>query len=125
MNRPCICAFGLEERQQKRLGTICLLQKLRLRVIPPEDYGQTLAACAGLEPGRAEPYDGPLPDAPMLLLCGITGAGLDRLLAALRALPPIPLKAVLTPVNRSWDVPQLYAELQAERAAIAAQQTKK
>ena len=68
----------------------------------------------------------PLPEA-MLVFCGLGQALLNQVLEVIRVanLPPIPLKAVLTETNRSWDTRQLYEELLKEREAIAAQKAEK
>ena len=59
----------------------------------------------------------------MLVFCYLPQALLHQVLEVIRVanLPPIPLKAVLTETNRTWDTKQLHAELLQEREAIAAQ----
>lgn len=53
---------------------------------------------------------------PLLLLSGLTDRELDELLAQLRAAKAVwPLKAVVTPHNRSWSLEKLYGELEKER----------
>lgn len=120
MKIACVCAYALDPEREKRLATLCMLQKLRLRSIAPGAYCQTLAAAAGLEAPSEKAYTGQRLEQPMLVLAGLSEEQLNRLLRGLRGLPPIPLKAVLTQTNRSWDALRLYEELQAERAAIAA-----
>ena len=60
----------------------------------------------------------------MLVFCGMGQALLNQVLEVIRVakLPPIPLKAVLTQDNRTWDTRQLHQELLKERESIAAQQ---
>lgn len=62
-------------------------------------------------------------DAPgeaMAVFCNVSQQQLDRALAALRGLP-VPLKAVMTPTNRTWSLLELYRELCREREAIRQQ----
>ena len=56
----------------------------------------------------------------MLVLVNCTGPLLDRFLQGFRRnkIPPVALKAVLTPTNRTWDSAALHAELLRERQAI-------
>ena len=63
---------------------------------------------------------------PMLVFCSLTDPQLDRLLGAMKRakLPPIPLKAVLTPTNRDWTSQQLWQELRREHQAMQERQGK-
>ncbi len=63
---------------------------------------------------------------PCLCSCLLTGPQLDRLLGAMKRakLPPIPLKAVLTPTNRDWTSQQLWQELRREHQAMQERQGK-
>ena len=68
--------------------------------------------------------DSPLAeDAPqeaMAIFCNPSEAQLDCALAALRGLP-VPLKAIMTPTNRDWNLLTLSHELCREREAIRRQ----
>ena len=59
-------------------------------------------------------------DEPMLVMCGLDEAALNAFLTALRyaPLPPIPLKAVLTPTNAAWNALTLHRELSREHAEM-------
>ena len=59
--------------------------------------------------------------------CGLGQALLNQVLEVIRLakLPPIPLKAVLTDTNQTWNTLQLHEELLREREAIAAQKAEK
>ncbi len=89
----------------------------------PESAGLTVSA---LTDGQAptETDVGPAPDQPVLLLDGFDRKGLDRFLAALRkqcaadGVPPVELKAVVTPVNRGWKFSDLVVELAKEHALM-------
>lgn len=54
-----------------------------------------------------------------LVLCGLRDKRLDKVLFELRRADiPIDYKAVLTPSNQEWTVPELMKELQRERQAV-------
>jgi hypothetical protein len=54
-----------------------------------------------------------------LVLCGLRDKRLDKVLFELRRADiPIEYKAVLTPSNQKWTVPELMKELQRERQAM-------
>lgn len=54
-----------------------------------------------------------------LVLCGLRDKRLDKVLFELRRADiPIDYKAVLTPSNQGWTVPELMKELQRERQAV-------
>ena len=54
-----------------------------------------------------------------LVLCGLRDKRLDKVLCELRRADiPIDYKAVLTPSNQEWTVPELMKELQRERQAV-------
>ena len=61
---------------------------------------------------------------PVILMDGLDKKGLDQFLAALRSQcaadgqPPVALKAVVTPTNRSWQFAALAAELAKEHALM-------
>lgn len=108
-----------------RLKQIFAMLRLRMRVVEPERYH---VALEDLAMGKGEPGEAaePLPEA-MLVFCGLGQALLNQVLEVLRLaqLPPIPLKAVLTETNRTWNTHQLYEELLKEREAIDTQKAEK
>lgn len=80
------------------------------------------ALIAGQSP--AEVYTGSAPEGPVLLMNGFDRKGLDQFLIALRkqcaadGVPPVALKAVITPTNRGWVFSDLAAELAKEHALM-------
>lgn len=55
----------------------------------------------------------------LLVLCGLRDKRLDKALFELRRADiPIDYKAILTPSNQEWTVPELMKELQRERQAV-------
>lgn len=83
------------------------------------------AAAEGTIPSGSAATEGTVP-APAaqtppscLVLCGLRDKRLDKVLFELkRADIPIDYKAVLTPSNQEWTVPELMKELQRERQAV-------
>lgn len=100
-----------------KLKQYCALQGLRFRQVAGEELTLTLAQLSqGLRPSPEAQAPTP-PTEPVFVLCG---GSLDLFLAALRRMgvPPSALKAVLTPTNAGWTIPQLWAELTRERASF-------
>ena len=124
--QPTVLLYNLDDsttlgRQVRRL---CAVQKLRCRGVLPTQQGWPLSALLGGQAaadGPAEPPAEPFTD-PMLVMAYFPQNRLDRLLRALRPLPAIPLKAVLTPHNAGWSGATLHAELLAEHRAFTAGQ---
>lgn len=83
------------------------------------------AAAEGIIPSGSAATEGTVP-APaaqtppsLLILCGLRDKRLDKVLFELRRADiPIEYKAVLTPSNQEWTVPELMKELQRERQAV-------
>lgn len=124
-NAGTILLYNCSGDKFSRLKQIFAMLHLRMRVVEPDRYHVTLEELA-LGKGEAGEAAEPLPEA-MLVFCGLGQALLNQVLEVIRVanLPPIPLKAVLTETNRSWDTRQLYEELLKEREAIAAQKAEK
>ena len=83
------------------------------------------AAAEGTIPSGSAATEGTVP-APAaqtppscLVLCGLRDKRLDKVLFELRRADiPVDYKAVLTPSNQEWTVPELMKELQRERQAM-------
>ena len=91
---------------------------LRTRLVEPAEYGLPRGE---LVEGKAPetPWTGEAFEDEVLLLVNCTGPLLDKFLQGFRRnkIPPVALKAVLTPTNREWDSVALHAELCRERQA--------
>lgn len=116
--RETILLFGFQD-----LPSVLAVQKavapIEVKPVGRSEYGQTIAALAGLEAPKETAYTGPVLPGRMLVLCGL-GDQVDRLLPLLRqgGAGPECLKAILTPSNRSWTALTLYTELYRERQAM-------
>ena len=121
MNSLSVLLYNCSGPQWSKLYQIMMLLRMRIRIITPQLYqipvGQL--ATGKWDPSQeCEPGE-PFPQA-MMVFCGISGKQFGPILAAIREakLPPIPLKAILTPTNAQWDSRQLYEELCREREAL-------
>ena len=129
MSTPIVLLYNLDDSTElgRAVRRVCILQHLRIRgVLPPEQakppaqlLGRTAEHTAAGEPPR-EGLSAPVFNEPMLVLAGLSDAQLSRLLKALRPLPPLPLKAVLTADNAGWTGTRLHEELRREHEALAA-----
>lgn len=80
-----------------RLRQVLMMLRLRMRPVEADQYGLTLQQLLEQQEARI-PVEEEFHD-PMLVFCGLSSAKLEQLLTAMRraSLPPIPLKAILTP----------------------------
>lgn len=99
------------------LYTAALEPLLRVRRLLPGDMDQTLSALAA---GKSGNDGGEAPAEAFLVLCGCDSSLLNKILQALRApgVPPLPLKATLTPHNVNWTARALFEEICRERAEM-------
>lgn len=91
---------------------------IRVRMVERAEYGQTLAALAGLEPETDEAYEGVGFEDEMMVMAFLPQGMLGKLLDGIRGagLAPVALKAMLTPTNSRWDSLALHQELLEEYA---------
>ncbi len=119
MRTGTVLMYNCSGPEYSKLRQILAMLRLRMRPVGPERYQ---VAIGQLAEGQGEDGEAvqPIPEA-MLVFCGMNQALLNQVLEVIRVanLPPIPLKAVLTPSNREWTTLQLYEELKREREAIA------
>lgn len=109
-----ILLFRFED--EDRLGAVrkaMLPLHIACRVVPEEKWSCPLGVLAGLEPSEALPeMESAALTAEVLVLCGLSDAGIQSVVAALRkAGVYIPYKAALTPTNQDWTAGQLFGEL--------------
>ena len=84
-------------------------------VVPEEDWRRPVGALVGLEAAPREELAAAALTDEVMLLCGLTGPGIQLAVGALRrAGLYIPYKAALTPTNKDWTVEQLFFELYQE-----------
>lgn len=111
--RPLALLYAPAE-ENAALYTAALETLMRVRRLTAQDMDQTLSALAA---GKNGADAGDAPAEAFLVLSGCDSAFLNKVLQALRApgVPPLPLKATLTPHNVNWTARQLYEEICRER----------
>lgn len=117
-NAGTVLMYQCSAPEFSKLKQIFAMLRLRMRVVEPDRYHVPLAELAQ---GKGEPGEAAEPlSEPMLVFCGLGEALLNQVLEVIRLskLPPIPLKAVMTETNRSWNTLQLHEELLKEREAM-------
>lgn len=95
---------------------------VRLKRISPEQYNQPLGVLAGIKDMEPVPgvYEGEELSSSMFVFCFFNDDRLNKALAALRkcGAGPFPYKAVLTPTNCEWTVPDCFEEIRKEHEAM-------
>lgn len=119
MNHPMVLLYNLDTPKGAKIRRMCLPLGLRTRLVEPTEYGLALN---DLVEGKTPetPWDGETFTDEVLLLVNCTGPLLDKFLQGFRRnkIPPVSLKAVLTPTNGTWNSLELKTELTREREAI-------
>ena len=119
MNHPMVLLYNLNNEKGGKIRRMCLPLGLRSRLVEPAEYGLTLSQLVeGQTPET--PWAGECFSDEQLLLVNCPGPLLDRFLQGFRRnkIPPVGLKAVLTPTNSGWTSLELREELAREREAI-------
>ncbi len=108
---------------QLQVKNVASRLKLALDIIPEEYCGCRLQELAAGKYAQNPPdaASAPVAQTPpsLLILCGLRDKRLDKVLFELRRADiPVDYKAILTPSNKEWTVPELMKELQRERQAM-------
>ena len=117
---PLILCVNMEKGRLMRFSFLAMAWGVRVRAVDDRELGQTLAALCGLEPMRENAPSIRIKDE-MMVMAFFPDGLIDQWLLAMRksGLPPVRLKAVLTPTNRAWTCGQLHAMLSQEAAFFA------
>lgn len=121
MAQALVLTFNLPQAAHERIRALAAAHGVRVKAVPPESFTLPVGAMAGIP---VHPLDIPTAcgsfQAPMLLMCNLDEGQFNGFLRLLRepGLPRIPLKAVLTAHNVSWNALQLYEELSREHEAM-------
>lgn len=113
-----VLLYNCKGSEFQKLRQIFMMLRVRMIPVEPEQYGLTLERL--LQGDRSQLPVGESFHEPMLVFCGIGDQKLDQILMTMRRakLPPIGLKAMLTPHNVQWNSQQLWTELAQEREAM-------
>ena len=109
-------AFAVGESEHSALSAA--LAPVAVKCVPPEQYAMPVSAILQGQKPMANGDVKPLAE-PMLVFHGFENSELDAALKNLKNCGvKIPLKAVTTPTNMSWDAYTFYDNLSKERKAI-------
>ena len=119
--REMVLFINFEDRKKLRqIQSVLMTKKILMKQIAKEDYSQPLGALAGIKELYKEnmPYNGPALEKEMMIFVNIPNATLDYILQSMRkkGIQKVDYKAVLTPTNLGWTIPELYKELEKEHA---------
>lgn len=119
MAAPTVLFYNLDSEKGRKIKLLCLTMKLRARSVSPAEYGIPLEE---LLQGKGEKSQAEKEgfSEEMLVMAYLTNGQLDAFLQGFRRkkIPPVSLKAVLTPSNSTWDSRKLREELLREREAM-------
>ena len=115
---PQILLYNITDPERKRkIKALLLRLKIRARIIEKSAYPDPVGRAAGMDISTADVSVVPPADfdEEMLVFCFFSDALLNQFLAGLRKSGlQIPLKAILTPSNCTWDSYRLHQEISAE-----------
>lgn len=104
-----------------------LVAPLKIKVVEvnPEQYGHTLGCIAGFtKEEELIKFEGQLPQESLLVFCYVSSKKLDQVLSKMRTHKiPMSYKAILTPVNMTWQVSHMYLEMEKEKKAYEARKS--
>lgn len=111
-----------DEERLRKIRRYLNRQKVSIRMVQAPEYLESLGYLFGIPGFSKNPMFnlGGNFQEEMMVMNGFTDGQLDAFLAFFRenSLPPVRLKAVLTPVTRHWNSLRLYKELSREHAAM-------
>lgn len=116
-----ILSFNLPAKKAAKLRVIAMRLGAAVRTAEKRTHSMPLNSILGGEPIPAGLSPAGAFDGEMLVIAGFSQAELELFLQQLRVQKiPVALKAVLTETNADWSAAALYAQLCAERDALAA-----
>ena len=121
--REAVLLVNFKDRKKLlEIQKILMSAKVLMKKVSKEEYAQPVGALAGVKELYKEDavYEGGELEKDMMVFANVSSAKLDYILGMLRrkALTRVDYKAVLTPTNMEWTVPELYEELSLEHEAM-------
>lgn len=114
-NKPQILLFHIEPGKAKQIEAVCRSLKIQTNKIKLSAYNQKLGHLAGISGFNREntTYTGPEFPSEMMVFSGMDSDLVDTFLTKYKeaSIPPIGLKAIITPHNVFWSAEDLYKEL--------------
>lgn len=121
-SKPTILLFRVSPDKTKKIEAVCCSMKIRTVKINRTSYAQQLGYLAGITGFNRQSigYTGAEFPSEMLVFSGMDSETVDTFLAKYKeaSIPPIGLKAILTPHNIFWTAEQLYRELVKEHLSF-------
>ncbi len=122
INREKVLLYRLGAETEKGARIQKLLKEIGVQAVELDKtaLGQTLGCLAGLPGYPREDAEPPatVPEQELMAFSGFSDSRLNAFLRAYREalIPPVHLKAVVTPHNRDWRLCDLFGELEKEHA---------
>ena len=111
-----------DKKQASDIKRIAMMNKILCKEVKYEEYCQPIGALAGIKEiyKEGEVYTGEPIEKEMMIFCGLPEHKLDAMLIKMRQnkVKRVDYKAVLTPTNIGWYIPDLYKELTKEHEAF-------
>ena len=121
--RETVLLINFQDKEQLReIQRMLLTVKLYMKKVEKEEYLNPLGFLAGIKelPALEEMYTGEELEKEMMVFAGVSEEHLNQMLYLMKksGIKPVDYKAILTETNRTWTVPELYAELAKEHEAM-------
>ena len=124
---PQILLYNITDpERKKKIKGVLLRLRVRARIIEKEAYADPIGRAAGMDVSVSTESNTPADDFndEMLVFCFFSDSLLNQFLLGMRkAGVQIPLKAILTPSNCSWNSYMLHQEISAEHQRMHSQDT--
>lgn len=113
---PVLLTYHIAPAKLAKIQVLCLRLGIRVCPVPPEDYGEPLAALAGLTEKGQHPAPADTFADEMLVMAHFRPGMMDAFLNGFRQsrIPPVPLKAMLTETNAQWNSVELHRAIAEE-----------
>lgn len=113
---PIVLTYHIAPAKLAKIQVLCLRLGIRVCPVLPEDYGEPLAALAGLTEKGQYPMPTDTFTDEMLVMAHFRPGMMDAFLNGFRQsrIPPVPLKAMLTETNAQWNSVELHRAIAEE-----------
>ncbi|WP_312497311.1 DUF3783 domain-containing protein [Anaerosporobacter sp.] len=108
-----------QSKEATNIRKIAAPMHIKVVEVEVSQFKQTLGKLAGYDKEEEDiVYEGEAPEGSLMVFCDFTENHFNTMLQKMRAAKiPMTYKAVMTAVNRTWDVFHMYEEMEMERKA--------
>ena len=108
-----------QSKEATNIRKLAVPMHIKVVEVEVSQFKQTIGKLAGYNKEEEEIlFDGEAPEGSLMVFCDFTEKHFNTMLQKMRANKiPMTYKAVLTAVNRTWDVLHMYEEMELERKA--------